>query len=138
MTNSLKQQDVMPRPRTSLTDLELTGASASKIKRSLAYPSKRLAKRPDLEAIFEDLLQRRADALADVQTNGLFVKQDRISNGKLYQVRVENPSLRILQTTERQIVALARVLSIMPADPKASSSEEVLAELDELLAKKGD
>ena len=127
----------MGRHRKSISELELSGGG--NLARSLAYPAKRpLAHRDELEQLFADLHERRAEALEDVRTNGLVVYQDRYNNGKLYQIRVANPAVRILQATERQIANLAKMLTaaaIDEAGPGVKSDAGLCAEVDAMIKK---
>lgn len=119
----------MPRERTAVAELELSGSH--NVKRSLGYKAKpRLAKRETLEAIFQTLEARYAAAMTDLETNGLTIVEDHFDGKKLYQKRVPNPSLKIAQQCEKQLVALAKVLTAdnaAAAAPGRKSDEELLA-----------
>lgn len=120
--------------RTPIEILKLSGSP--NIKRALSYgPPKAknsLAKKEDLEALWNELAERYKEALADLKENGLMVFQDRSHAGKIFAVRVVNPALKIVQTTERQLVQLAKHLERYPAEPTGSNPKSMT--VDELLA----
>ena len=108
--------------RTPISELRLQGGTnlARALKRG---PERALAKRADLEAMFADIMERRAEALADVKARGLLVYQDHFVRDKLYQKRVVNPSVKLAQACERQLVALAKALAAGPAADEQSEEK---------------
>jgi hypothetical protein len=99
-------------------------------------PERALQKRAELERIFSDVTQRRDEALADVKKHGLVLLQDKFSaRGELYQVRVVNPALKVVQTCERQLCSLAKLLTAAGPEHKGNkSSEDLLREAEALLS----
>ena len=122
------------RPRTSISELELTGSP--NLRRALKRePAKGLsaAKRAELEQQFEDLKSRRAEALADVRKNGMVINQDKSNaRGFIYVIRVTNPALRIAQQCERAMASLAKLLTEDDGGGRKSTAQ-ILAEAEEML-----
>lgn len=106
------------RPRTSVEELELRGSK--NVARAKNLPPKRtLAKREDIEALYEEVKSRHSLAMSDVKRNGLVVNQEHSnSRGMIYYTKVVNPALKIAQQCEKQMASLARLLS---ADDEALS-----------------
>ena len=107
-------------PRTPVADLHLQGSP--NLKRALDRGAEKpLAKRAELEQMFEEVTARRSEALADVKANGMVMLQDKYSaRGELYRVRIVNPSLVIAQKCEGQLASLARLLAQGPATAEPS------------------
>jgi phage terminase small subunit len=115
----------MPNPRTKIDDLKLQGGN---LKRALSYPPKpeslSAEARAEMERMFCELKDRRGELLADIRENGLLVFQEKWSNGKNIAVRVANPAIKLLQTTERQLVQLAKLIGPAGSDPKGKTDFE--------------
>ena len=123
----------MPRPRTPISELEFY--RSPNLARSKGYaPPKPLAKRAELEALYEEVKARRDEALADVKKNGLVIEQDKFNGRKVYLVRVVNPAVTIAAACERQLVSIARLLNSVPEDPKQEkSTAEMIADFEKSL-----
>lgn len=122
----------MGRPRTPVTELELTGSN--KVSRALSYaPKPSLKHRRELEAMFSDLIERRAALLVDIRQRGLVFQEDRFNNNKLYRATIQHPGLKALQATERQIVSLAKVLTSTAVASEPETTTDIARELDEIL-----
>lgn len=124
----------MGMPRTPVSELKLR--ADKNIKRSLSYSATRkavLAHRAELEQMWQDLSERRADALAEIKRDGLTVTEERWSRGKNISVLVTHPALAIAQDCERQLKSLARLLSMVEeSESKEMSDAELLAATDHL------
>jgi len=126
----------MGRSRISDQERSLTGSHPE---RARAYPVKHpLAKRVELESIFSDLLERRAACMADLKASGFVTTQERCVRGQLYRSLMMNPSLKICQQTEKQIVELAKVFIVADAaesEPGRKSDQQLIDEIDEMIRK---
>jgi TnpA family transposase len=122
----------MSNPRTSINDLKLQGST--NLKRAQSYASeKRTAKRAELEALFALIQERHAEALADVKKNGAVIFEDKSNaRGMIYVVRKVNPALHIAQQCERQLVALAKLLT-EEVDTGKKSVAQLLKETEHLV-----
>jgi hypothetical protein len=121
--------------RTSISDLRLAGSA--NLKRALKYPPKApktLAKGPELEELWNDIVARRAEAVAHIKKNGMLINQDRSHAGKIFVVEVVNPMVRVLQTCERQLVQLAKMLTEV-AEDEAERPKTPLEELDAIIGR---
>jgi len=120
----------MGRSRKSIEELGLSGGN---INRALSYGAeKEIAHREELEQQFADLRERRAAALADIRTRGLIIIEERFQRGQLYQHRIANPAVRIASECERQMAALAKLLSA-PSVPKEKTGAEYIATANAML-----
>jgi len=119
-----------------ITDEE-RGLTGSHPERKGKYASRKpLPKRAELESIFSDLLERRAACMADLEASGFVSVQERCLRGQLYRTPTLNPTLRIVQTTERQLVELAKVFIVADAaesQPGKKSDEELLASASKII-----
>ena len=123
---------------TSIADLKLQGASPSHLARGLQREARIVPPQPkkeDLEKLYSDISARRLAALKDVEERGLIIIQECFSSrGALYQKRIPNPALKIVQMSERQLVALAKQLATCDAVPvEKKSSAQLLADVDKML-----
>src|ERR1700740_865784 len=108
----------MPRPRTPLEELEFY--KSPNLKRALkrqeaedAAPAQPLAKHNELVQLYEEIKQRRLDALKDVKENGAVIKQEKFgARGQLVWVKVINPALRIAQSCELQLIKLGKLIGV--------------------------
>jgi hypothetical protein len=124
--------------RTPIAELKLTGSP--NLRRALRREPKRprqLAKREELEELFQEIQARRREALTDVRANGAVIRQEHSnSRGAIYVVRVKNPALAVAENCERQLVQIARVLNAddgAPGEPERKSPAQVLADADKLV-----
>lgn len=116
------------RHRTPVEELELRGSK--NVARAKSLPPKHtLAKRKDIEALYEEVKARRAEAMLDVNKNGLTIRQEHSnSRGMIYYTKVVNPALKIAQQCEKQLTALARLLVADDealADPNTQEAREL-------------
>ncbi len=124
----------MGNPRTPVEELRLAGSP--NLKRALSYKDKppAVAKRAELEQMFVDIMERRSEALADVRKDGLTIWQDHFHREKLYQKKVVNPALKIVQQCEKQLSQLAKQL-VAPLDETGKPVSPFLEEFNEIFAK---
>jgi len=119
----------MGMPRASIEDLRLRGDK--NIKRALKYDAKQpLAKREDLERLYGELKERRADLLREVRREGVVIQVEKSnSRGAIYHATITNPAFTALRATEIQIVNLAKLIGGGDPTPKRTALDE---ELDEI------
>lgn len=123
--------------RTPIEELELRGSRNLKRAKQLP-PKQRTAKLPELEALWSELMDRKAEAQATIKKEGMLLKQDKFSaRGELYWVWIRNPLLSVVQATERQLVALARLLVEDVEGDREKSPSQVMHEADEFLKAAG-
>lgn len=120
----------------SKTEMKLHGYSDRRIKElEEAKGHAPLAKRADLEAIYEEVMTRRAEALALVKKDGLVLVQDKFTaTGKYYQIRIPHPALAIARGAELQLAALAKLIGA-EREPAEMSASELIAHTDKLLGR---
>jgi hypothetical protein len=123
----------MANPRRQIQDLVLEGSP--NLKRALARPpAGKLEKREDILAMWDELMERRRDALAIVKREGLLLKQDKFGpKGELYWQWIKNPMLKVAQETERQLASLARMLTEGGQEPGKPAEKSGMQKVDELL-----
>jgi hypothetical protein len=124
----------MANPRTSIDDLVLQGSKGN-LKRALARPPVgKLEKREDILAMWDDLMERRREALELVKTEGLLLKQDKFGpKGELYWQWIKNPMLKVAQETERQLASLARMLTEGAQEAEKEKEMSGMDKVEELL-----
>jgi hypothetical protein len=117
----------MSNPRTSISDLKLSGSP--NLKRALKYDApKALAKREDLAILYAELQERRKQLLADVRKNGVTIDQECVNRGAVYFKKIVNPAFTALRATELQIVTIAKLIG--NGDSSTSDKSSLDDELD--------
>jgi hypothetical protein len=139
LSSRLKSKELegdMANPRTSIEDLKLQGAKGN-LKRALARPAVgKLEKREDILAMWDELMERRKEALQLVKAEGLLLKQDKFGpKGELYWQWIKNPMLKVAQETERQLASLARMLTEGAQEGERPKEKSPMEQLDEMLRK---
>jgi hypothetical protein len=125
----------MGMPRTSVAELKLKGDKKN-LKRSLAYPEKKrpsVFEREKMETMFAELTERRVALKSEIEKLGLFVMEERWSNGKVIVLRVANPAVKMLTVVELQLMKLAKLLSGVEEE-SASTKSALDRELDAIRA----
>jgi len=125
-------------PRKSIDELKLNGGA--NLQRALdRAPVRPLAKRAELERMFEEVKARRELALAEIRERGITIVVDKFHREKLYRAVVPNPAVKVAEAAERIMASLARLLNSDQGDgrPPGKSGEETLAEADALLKDAG-
>ena len=102
----------MARPRATVAQLQLKGAQNSQVVAHMNDKPLHLAKREDLEAMYEQLKRSYRIAAADVEARGEVLTVTRYSSkGARFEVEVLNPYWKIQVKLAVQLSAIAKLLS---------------------------
>ena len=124
----------MSNHRTSISDLKLQ--SSGNLKRALSYGSgKQLMKHNDLLAMYDELMERRKDLLREIKRDGYLIDVEKSnSRGMIYMTKLSHPSIKVLQATERTLIAIARLLTGDDDSAKATALDDELDAIRKELA----
>jgi hypothetical protein len=115
----------MPRERAPIEELRLH-SSPSNLKKALKLRARNpdgspLAKREEVEQLFEDVKAEYAIASDDVRMRGQVLQVTRYTaKGDAYQIEKINPSFSIMRALLNQMSSLARQLAKMEQPRKAN------------------
>jgi len=114
----------MGRDRQSLSALALRGSNnIGKAMKLREEKPNVLARREELEKIFDDTLEMYTRAVANLKERGEVITVTKFSGKSSYEVETTNPYLRIAQTSASRLANLAKLLSrfegVKPDSPSA-------------------
>jgi hypothetical protein len=125
----------MSNPRKPIAELKLQGSPNLGRALSYAETKKLLPKREEIESVFADLQERRAELKTEIKNRGLFVEEQHWCGDKVIVKREPNPALKLLTVVERQIASVARLLAMFTGADDSNATKNALdRELDAIRA----